>query len=81
MRSISWSDTPCRPFISDLRGGRPGRVGVGVVALPHHVVHVQEVAAGHTELVVDEAGQDVLVEDLAGERSPKSWPVQAWWRS
>ena len=50
---------------------RPGRVGVRVVALPHDVVHVQEIAAGHAEAVVDEARQHVLVEDLTGQLVPE----------
>ena len=68
IRSMSSSLTPTSEVLGQLLGGEgPRRVGVRVVALPHHVVHVEEVAARHAELVVDEAGEDVLVEDLAGE--------------
>ncbi len=50
-----------------LGGVGPRRVGVGVVALPAHVVELQEAPALHAEGVVDEAGDDALVEHLAGE--------------
>ena len=60
--------------LGDLLGReRPRRVGVRVVALPHHVVHVEGVAVGDAEAVVDEAGEHALVEHLAraaGRRSP-----------
>ena len=40
---------------------------MGIVALPRHHVHVQRILAEQPELVVDEAGEDVVVEDLAGK--------------
>src|SRR5437588_4454544 len=54
---------------SQLGGLRPRRVGVGVVALPGDVVQVQVMAVLHPEGVVDEAGDDLLVEDLRRQLS------------
>jgi hypothetical protein len=71
---MSWSTTPSR-FVSSSSGAN-GQVESewGVVALPHHVVHVEEVAARHPELVVDEAGEHVVVEDLAGQPAAEVLP-------
>ena len=71
--SMSWSLTPSR-CVAMLGRERPRRVGVRVVALPHHVVHVQEVSAGHAELVVDEARETCSLNTSLGSRSPKSCP-------
>ena len=78
MRSMSWSLTPFEVEAQFLGRERPGGVGVRVVALPHHVVHVQELATGHTEAVVDEARQTCSSKTSLGSLSPKSWPVQVW---
>ena len=65
MRSMSSSLTPSRVFGEPLGRERPRRVRVRVVALPHDVVQVEELAVRDAEPVVDEAREHVLVEDLA----------------
>src|SRR5690606_34895926 len=44
----------------------PGAVGVGVDALVGDIVLADGLVVCHAELVVDEAGEDVLAENLAG---------------
>jgi hypothetical protein len=50
-----------------LWSGGPRRVRVRVVALPRDVVDVQVSAAVHAERIVNEAGDDAVLEDLARE--------------
>jgi len=45
---------------------RPHRVAVRVVGLPCHVVDADALAHGHADWIADEAGEEVLAEDLAG---------------
>ncbi|MNG19684.1 hypothetical protein D3C84_1038710 [compost metagenome] len=53
-------------FPDDLGGVRPGAVGVRVVALPGNHVFIHELQVLQTEVILDEAGDEVLPEDIAG---------------
>ena len=53
------------------RAVRPDRVRVGIVAFPHDEVRIHVVDILQTELVIDEAGDDVVLEHVAGTLGAK----------